>query len=349
VAGGVADLSPAWLSEALRAGGHDLTVASVSAERIGTGQIGTSYRLSLGYQGKPGPPTLVAKLAGGDPDARARVADGYAKEVGFYTHLASTLDVRTPRCWYGAISDDKMDFTLLLDDIFAASPGVQAVGCSVSQAYDAVRNLAGLHAPRWNDPSLREHAFLGSGGPEMAAFLSDLLVGSTEQFIARYDNRLQDRDKGTLRDVASAIGGWLAAPPVPYAVVHGDYRLDNLMFAHDTGDVTALDWQTVSLAPPARDLAYFLGTSLLRADRRAHQEALVAHYHDHLVARGVSAYDAGSCWDDYRLGQLQGPMITVLGCMYATSTPNEHSDRMFMAMATRSCAAIRDLSSLDLV
>jgi len=121
------------------------------------------------------------------------------------------------------------------------------------------------------------------------------------------------------------------------------------MFAHEGSDVTALDWQTVSLAPPARDLAYFLGTSLLRGDRRAHQEALVAHYHDHLMERGVKTYDAASCWDDYRLGQLQGPMITVLGCIYATSTPSERSDRMFLAMATRSCAAIRDLGSMELL
>jgi len=203
----VGELSPAWLSDALRAGDGDMTVSSVTAEQIGTGQIGTTYRLTLGYSGQPGPPTLVAKLAGGDQAARSRVADGYAKEVGFYTHLASTVDVRTPRCWYGAISDDKLDFTLLLDDISAASPGVQTDGCPVTQAYDAVRNLAGLHAPRWNDPTLRDHAFLGPAGPEMASFLGDALVGATELFIDRYDNRLADSDKDTLRDLPQPSRG----------------------------------------------------------------------------------------------------------------------------------------------
>jgi len=52
---------------------------------------------------------------------------------------------------------------------------------------------------------------------------------------------------------------------------------------------------------------------------------------------------------DYRLGHLQGPMITVLGSTYATAVPTERSDAMFMAMATRSCVAIRDLGSLDLL
>ena len=42
-------------------------------------------------------------------------------------------------------------------------------------------------------------------------------------------------------------------------------------------------------------------------------------------------------------------MITVLGCMYATAERSERADGMFLAMITRSCAAIRDLRSLDLL
>jgi hypothetical protein len=63
----------------------------------------------------------------------------------------------------------------------------------------------------------------------------------------------------------------------------------------------------------------------------------------------VRDYSADECWDDYRLGQLQGPMITVIGCIYAGSERTERSDTMFVAMAHRSCAAIRDLDSLELV
>jgi len=349
VVDGVGELTPKWLTEAFRAGGHDLTAASVATQQIGTGQIGTSYRLTVVYDGEPGPPTLVAKLAGGDAAARMRVAEGYAKEVGFYTYLAPTVDVRTPRCWYGAITEDHTNFTLILDEVVAATPGVQADGCSIAQAEGAVENLAGLHAPRWNDPALRDHGFLAPASPETAAFLGDVLIGATESFVERYHDRLGHDDQTTLRDVSRAITEWLLARPDPYAIVHGDYRLDNLMFPHDGNDVTALDWQTVTLAPPARDLAYFLGTSLPTARRRDHEEALVAGYHEQLVARGVAGYEAGTCWDDYRIGQLQGPMITVLGCTYATAVPTERSDGMFMAMATRSCAAIRDLGSLALL
>ena len=42
-------------------------------------------------------------------------------------------------------------------------------------------------------------------------------------------------------------------------------------------------------------------------------------------------------------------MITTIGCMYATGVRSEEADRMFLAMARRSCAAIRDLDTLDAV
>jgi hypothetical protein len=122
VASVVDDITPEWLSSALQ-----LPVARVRTERIGTGQMGASYRVAIDYDGDPpGPEVLVAKLAAPDPDARARVAEGYRKEVQFYSHIAPTVDVRAPRCWYGAITDDATTFTLLLEDLAPATPGVQA-------------------------------------------------------------------------------------------------------------------------------------------------------------------------------------------------------------------------------
>ena len=41
--------------------------------------------------------------------------------------------------------------------------------------------------------------------------------------------------------------------------------------------------------------------------------------------------------------------LPVLGCIYASGVRTEQSDAMFLAMARRSCAAIRDLRSLDLL
>jgi aminoglycoside phosphotransferase (APT) family kinase protein len=134
------------------------------------------------------------------------------------------------------------------------------------------------------------------------------------------------------------------------SIVHGDYRLDNLLFA-PAGSigpaVTAVDWQTLSLGLPARDLAYLLGTGLPVEDRRAHERSLVAEYHADLLAYGVSDYPAELAFDDYRFAMLQGPLVSVFGCAYGART--ERGDAMFAVMVERSCTAMRDLGTLEMV
>lgn len=44
---------------------------------------------------------------------------------------------------------------------------------------------------------------------------------------------------------------------------------------------------------------------------------------------------------------LQAPLITVLGCAFATST--ERGDDMMVVMAERGCQAIRELGTLELI
>ncbi len=336
-------LSPQWLSNALQ-----LDVRSVTAQRVGTGQTGVAYRLRI--DADEGPATVVAKLAAGDQAARHRVRNGYRREVGFYAEIAATVEVRTPRCWYAAIAPDGLSFTLLLDDLAPLVPGVQAEGCSVAQAEDAVDNLVALHAPRWNDDSIFALPFLPRPTEAGADLLGGIVTAAAEQFLSRYSADLEPAEADILRRSAAAVGAWQLARPEPFTVVHGDYRLDNLLFPPDGGGgAVVVDWQTLVVAPAGRDLAFFLGTSLRVEDRRAVERHLVGTYHAALVKRGVAGYSAERCFEDYRLGQLQGPMVTMIGAAYATGERSPGSDAMFLAMARRSCAAIRDLDSLDLL
>ena len=75
--------------------------------------------------------------------------------------------------------------------------------------------------------------------------------------------------------------------------MHGDYRLDNLLFAERHG-VTVLDWQTVSWGPPLVDASYFLGGCLPIEERRGHEERLLRGYHEQLLAHGVSGAELGA-------------------------------------------------------
>jgi hypothetical protein len=335
------DLSAEWLSDAL-----GTEIRSASAERIGTGQTSSAYRLTIEAEGYPS--TMVAKLAEGEEAARRRVATAHRNEVGFYTQLADTLDVRTPACWYGAVSDDGARFTLILEDLAPRLAGRQVDGCSIVQMEHAVRALAALHACRWNDHSLHDVDFLIPLTAERAQFLGDIALTATEQFIARFGSRMEAADISTLREVSEVLGDWQLRRSAPFSLMHGDYRLDNLMFPPVGDDVVAVDWQTLTVALPARDLSYFIGTSLPVEQRRVTEHRLVQSYYDELGARGIEDYSLERCFGDYRFGQLQGPMITVLGCMTSSGRSNE-ADDMFLAMATRSCAAIRDLGSLGVL
>ena len=300
IAGGAEDLSAEWLSVAL-----GTEVSSVSAEQIGTGQTSSTYLLHIDADGCP--PTLVAKLAEGDEAARRQVATAHRNEVGFYTRLADTLDVRAPSCWFAAIADDGTQFTLLLEDLAPRRPGRQVDGCALDQMAHAVHNLAALHACRWNDDALRAVDFLVPLTRQRAEFLGGLASTATDQFISRFASRVDPLDVATLRAVAEVLVEWQMGRPEPFTVVHGDYRLDNLMFPPIGSDVVAVDWQTVTLALPARDLSYFIATSLPIEERRRAEEMLVETYHDELLRRGVEGLQRRSVLRRLPIRPSSGP------------------------------------------
>jgi aminoglycoside phosphotransferase (APT) family kinase protein len=75
-------------------------------------------------------------------------------------------------------------------------------------------------------------------------------------------------------------------------MLHGDYRLDNILF-RPNDEIVVLDLQGLSAGRPAVDVAYFI-TTALTAEHRAEEERLLATYHQALVAAGVSTYS----WDE---------------------------------------------------
>jgi thiamine kinase-like enzyme len=137
------------------------------------------------------------------------------------------------------------------------------------------------------------------------------------------------------------------AEPNRYSLMHGDYRLDNLLFDPDQTRVTVVDWQTMGVGLPARDLSYFTATSIQPALRADIERSLVKDYHESLLGYGIEDYDLATCWRDYRLGMLQAPLITALGCAFAAST--ERGNEMMAVMLQRGCQAIRELSTLELI
>jgi hypothetical protein len=336
------ELTPDWLSEAL---GREIVQVSVAA--VGTGQIGACFRVAA-HERAGGVTRLLAKLPAADPGARAMLAGAYRNEVRFYTSIANTVRIRVPACRYAALAGDGPEFTLLLDDLAPASQGDQVRGCTLAQARDAVVNLAGLHGPRWCDPTLFDIEGLAATTPADAAMLAEVFAPAVDVFVDSLGPLLTDADVRTLRECVPVTEAWALARPRRFGLIHGDYRLDNLLFPPDEAPgVAAVDWQTLTIGLPTRDLAYFVTTTFDAPQRRANEYGLVAAYHDALTGHGVADYGLERCWDDYRFAALQGPLIAVLGAAYGN--PTERGNRMFAAMVARSCAAIRDLGTLGLI
>ncbi len=345
-------LSPEWLNRVLEGQGFPGGISRFHATPVGTGQMADNYRLHLEYEAEVADAlaSVVVKVPSSDPTSRASgAAGGYGTEVRFYTELAKDLAIRTPRCLHGAISENNESFILVLEDLAPAEQGDQIRGCDTSQARTALVNLARLHGSRWCSDELDRFEWLNRVTPEVAAMFSGIMQTATQGFIERYQKRLLSEDSDVLRHFAEKCEPWLCSGSERFAPVHGDYRLDNLLFATPAGGapVATVDWQTLSIAQPGRDVGYFLGNSLTSELRRQHERELVRAYYDALLERGVDDYDFETCFDDYRLGQFQGPLVTVLGAMAVIQT--ERGDDMFMAMCSRSCQAIRDLDATNLL
>jgi hypothetical protein len=73
----------------------------------------------------------------------------------------------------------------------------------------------------------------------------------------------------------------------------------------------------------------------------------VRTYHEALLGYGVEGHSLEQCFDDYRFGMLQGPIIGIIGAAYGE--PTDRGDDMFLAMSSRFCEAIRDLHTLELI
>ncbi|WP_109527389.1 MULTISPECIES: phosphotransferase family protein [Nocardia] len=346
------EVTGAWLSAALSTAENPVTIGDVDVHAVGTGQTGATYRLTPTYLSDPGtlPATFVIKLPVLDDSVRAGVVLGYISEVAFYAKAAGGLHVPTPRCYYSDINEDGSEFALLLADMNPAVQGDQLAGCGAHAAQLAVTALAGLHGPSWCDPrwlELTECAMPKPGDAAASGGLGQIAEMGVGIVLDKIGDQLDAAERETLTAAMGLVTPWLLHDRERFSLMHGDYRLDNLLFDPAADAVSVVDWQTMGVGLPARDLAYFLGTSLLPDARREHEADLVHRYHDALGKYGITGYDRETCWQDYRFGMLQVPLIATLGCAFASTT--ERGDEMMVVMLRRGCEAIRDLGTLDLI
>lgn len=336
------DLTAEWLTTAL-----GVPVCDFAFERIGTGQMSECYRIELSYSdGGGGPNSLVLKVAATDPVSRqtGHTLGLYEREVRFYTDIAAGIDGPIAPCHHAAFDTETGAFHLLLGDAGPAVVGDEIRGATVEQAMLALSELGRVHATVLGDAAMANADWLNRESPMNQALIGQLYAG----FIDRYRDRIDPEQREVCERLVAGFDAYVAsesAPELPHGLVHGDYRLDNMLFGESGADrpLTVVDWQTVAWGPAMTDVAYFLGCALPDERRREHYDALLRAYHDALG--GLLSLD--EVRDGVRRQSFFGVMMAIVSSMLVVRT--DRGDDMFMVMLERHCQHVLDTDALAML
>ena len=334
-----------WIEKQLRA--PEGSLENMAFAPVGTGQMCDSFRLTLQWNGHDGPASIIAKCPSQDEASRhiAKLVRNYELEVSWYRDLSAETPVNCPHCYHAEIDENGVDFALLLDDRAPASQGDQLSGADLQSCKAAISEMANLHAAHWNSESLQQYEWLayGAANKELVRNMLPALYGG---FSERYADRLDQDILQMGTQLVANIDAYLDWKGTAQAIVHGDFRLDNLLFSAN-GNVCVVDWQTVGIGCPLADLAYFIGTSIADPQiRKAREKELFAHYLDRIAGTGVEI-NAERYWDDYRLYSFSGFIMAIFASMNVERTLR--GDEMFAVMAERPARQALELDSLSLL
>ena len=336
------DLTPAWLTDALRESGElaaDASVTSVEREMLGEGAgfLGDIARLSLSYTGGEGPAAVIAKLPKLSNRAMGELLGAYERESCFYDELAADLPLTTPRMYYGDFDRDLASerqevalkladrtprlltglmtqlglwvsgrknrrYILLLEDIGDAEPGDQLTGISPERCATVLASIARMHAMFWNSPALENRFWLIPLSID-ARIRNGLFKDSQAVFRERFAYLIDDGFARAL-DWAREHGEG-AARQLDRGAPSTLAHCDLRLdnVAFREGEPIVFDWQLVRRGPAAYDVAYFLSGACPDLTREDEVE-LLRGYHDALEALGVQGYSLEALERDYHLGLL---------------------------------------------
>ncbi|MGI9625028.1 MAG: phosphotransferase [Acidimicrobiales bacterium] len=191
-------------------------------------------------------------------------------------------------------------FLLVIEDIHDARPANQLESGTVEDALGALECLAGLHAQNWmNSRLVAEHPLVWPANRTPRVFQASY-KRHRDDFFARFADVVDPGAAAhldTIQDRVPELSDHMVTPP--WTLLHGDYRLDNVLF-RETGDIVIIDYQLVLWGRAGYDVAYFITTALDPEHKGAEDELLDA-YLSALVDHGISDYSSSELRRDVKI------------------------------------------------
>jgi hypothetical protein len=335
------DITAGWLAEQL-----ELPITSVEIDEIGAGEgfMGQLARVRLTSPDAGAPASVIVKLPTADPGGLfvGEMMRVWEREHCFYRDVASHMKIRIPVALVN-VADPPC---LVLEDLAPAVVGDHVAGASVSQAERAIDTLAHHHATWFEHPLLQTLEWMPGLDDPSILTLSDSFALGWPSFLERFGDELPARCLRWCERFVEGVPDWIAGHfDKPVTLTHGDFRLDNLLFAED-GSVAVIDWQLSMRAPGQADFVCFCANNLSIDMRRAHERDLLDRYVATLHASGVpsDAVTVDSVWQGY----LEGLVFYAVsfGASLLTIDPtNPRGVALFEALVRRTFTAVDDLDA----
>ncbi len=309
-------------------GGATVTHVSWAPIGVGIGFVGDLFRGTLTWDNANDwcPDSVVAKVPS-SVKANRGVGEGlmaYEREIVMYREAVDDLSLPMPEHYHSAFEPNPTpwmlgvlewvfdhlplrginwlvnklvnlpesamrDYLLIIEDIADARPAEQFDGGNLEDARVSLELLAKFHADAWmNQDLLDKQPLLWSVGRSPKVFQAGY-VRNRDQFVETFGDLLDPTvidhiDK--VHEEVPALTNQVAS--APWTILHGDYRLDNILFRSD-GSLVVLDYQLVMYGRAGWDVAYFI-TTALSPEHRAEEDALLHTYHDALLSHGITDY-----------------------------------------------------------
>ena len=353
------DITPEWLTHALRASGHLQSCSITGMEKVtigqGVGILGELCRVTPSYSAsEPGAPkSLIAKIPTADPGGRgiAQMLGFYEKEARFYGELCHSIGVRSARGYYTAADPENVQYVILMEDLGSLALGDQVAGATAAECETLLVEVAKLHARWWDSAELEQLDWIPMINSPQIKLSSLAFAQALEPFLAKFGENL------TPQQVDMAQRYLFRMNPIqeefaqgPLTLCHGDLRLDNVFWGSPDGSspVTLIDWQIAIKARGPYDVGYFMSQSVEPEIRSANEERILREYHRVLVDNGVKDYSFDQAWDDYR--------AAVMGCLTypvvaggSVDLANDRGLELATKMLRRSLSAIEDLKAYEVL